>query len=55
MPEIKRRSYFAEFPVVLQTEFQICRNLPWEGAAGEAGGWSAQPLSQGAAKAGTGS
>lgn len=55
MPEIKERSYFAELPVVLQTEFRICRNLPWEGAAGEAGGWSAQPLLQGAAKAGIGS
>ncbi|KAM6196200.1 uncharacterized protein WM294_008807 [Sarcoramphus papa] len=55
MPEIKERSYFAEFPVILQIDLQICRNLPREGAAGEAGGLSAQPVSQGAAKAGTSS
>lgn len=55
MLEIKERSYFAQFPVILQLEFQICRNLPWEGAIREAGGSSAQPVSQGAAKAGTSS
>lgn len=53
MPEIKERSHFAEFPSVLQIEFQIYRNLLQEGATGEAGGSSVQPGSQGAAKVGT--
>lgn len=51
----KERSYFAEFPAVLRIEFRHCRHLPWEGAAGEAGGSSAQPVSQGATSAGTSS
>lgn len=55
MPEIKERSYCAEFPVVLLIEFQRCRHPPLEGAAGEAGGSSAQPVSEGATNARTSS
>jgi len=51
MLDVKERNYFAEFPAVLETEFQIGRNLSQE----ETGGLSVRLVSQGAARAGTSS